>query len=193
MKRLLAIAIWTVASLAHASEAAPQAASSACFPAQIGDLQAQTYPPEVHNAMRQHRAGKVFGYNAPAYHTAVTVYLLDKTQAASVDQEFLGAESQIAALHPDAESAMSGPVKLPFPGQSVEGRFRLYLWTEDHDDVGSILWLGQTTNRVVKIRLSYVRPEADDQATAAMQHALAALRDVAKHICEPGQGRPAGA
>lgn len=186
MKQWIGVmAIWAMASVAYASGTASERASSACFPAQIGDLQAETYPQEVYDAMRQHRAGKIFGYNASAYRTAVTVYLLDKTQAASLEQEFLGAESQIAAMHPGTESAMRGPVQLPFPGQPSDGRLTLYLWTEEGDDIGSILWLGETADRMVKIRLSYVRPEPDDQSTAAMRHALAALRDVARHICEP--------
>lgn len=182
-----AIALWALAGVAQAGAAAAEPAPSACFPARIGDLQAQTYPPEVHDAMRRQRAGKVFGYNAPAYRTAVTVYLLDKAQADSLEQEFLAAESQIAAIHPGTESTMRGPVPLPFPGRPSEGKLAHYLWTEDGDDIGSLLWLGETADRLVKIRLSYVRPKPDDQTAAAMRHALTALRDVAMHVCEPGQ------
>ncbi|KRA70686.1 hypothetical protein ASD78_17780 [Lysobacter sp. Root667] len=155
------------------------------FPARIGDLEAFSFSQEDHDALRRDRLGKIFGYNARPYRTALTVYLMDKSRSASVEEEFKGAESGIMAAHPGAKVAMRNVAQIVLAGQPAPGQLGLYLWTKDGQDTGSVLWIGESPSRIVKVRLSFVRPKPEDQAAAAMQYAMNALGDAAKHICEP--------
>lgn len=184
-KWIAAIALCGAAGVAHAGAPKSQPVSNVCFPARIGDLEAYSFPQEDHDALRKDRLGKIFGYNARPYRTVLTIYLMDKSRSASVEEEFKGAESEIMAAHPGATVAMRNVAQIVLAGQPAPGQLGLYLWTKDDQGVGSVLWIGESPSRIVKIRLSFARPQPDDQATAAMQYAMNALGDAAKHICEP--------
>ncbi|NUO76558.1 MAG: hypothetical protein HOQ32_11150 [Lysobacter sp.] len=188
-----AIAVWALAGAANAGELAAQPAPSACFPARIGDLEAFSFSKADHDALRRDSLGKIFGYNAHPYRTALTVYLLDKSRSASVENEFRGAEAQIVAVHPGAETVMRNHAQIVLADQPAPGRLGLYQWTAGDHDVGSILWVGESPSRIVKIRLSYAKPRQEGQATAATQYAFDALGAAAKHICEPEQPEEADA
>lgn len=110
---------------------------------------------------------------------------MDKSRAASVEQEFRNAGAEIVAAHPGADLVMNNHARITLAGQPADGLMAMYLWSENGNGVGSILWMGKTADRMVKIRLSYARPEPDDQAVAATRYAMTTLGDAAAHICEP--------
>lgn len=174
-----------MAGSASAGSAASEPAPRACFPARIGDLQAVEYAREDHDAMHRNRLGKIFGYNGAPYGTTVTVYLMDKSRAGSAEQEFRSAGSQILAVHPGAELVMSDPARpLTLAARPTAGQMATYRWKEGGDDVGSILWIGETPDRIVKIRLSYSRPQGKTEAEVATRYVTQTLRATAEHVCE---------
>lgn len=181
------IVVWALAGAACAGEPAAESAPNVCFPARIGDLEAFSFSKEVRDAEHQDRLGKIFGYNAHPYRTALTVYLMDKSRSAGVEKEFRGAEDEIVAAHPGAETVMRNFAQIVLANQPAPGRLGLYQWTAGDHDVGSLLWVGESPSRIVKIRLSYAKPRPEEQATAATQYAVDTLGAAAKHICEPEQ------
>lgn len=182
---VMAIAMCGAAGVAFMGEAKSEPVPSACFPARIGDLEAFSFSKEDHDALRRNRLGRIFGYNARPYRTALTVYLMDKSRSASVETEFRGAESEIVAAHPEMEIVTRNFAQIVLAGHPAPGQLGLYRWTKENEDVGSVLWIGESPSRIVKIRLSFVAPKPADQAAAAMQYAMNAVGDAAKHICEP--------
>ncbi|RDZ28951.1 hypothetical protein [Lysobacter silvisoli] len=156
-----------------------------CFPERLGELQASEFPPALHRAMREQRRGLLFGYKSPRHQTTVTVYLLNKAQAGGVEQEFQSAAEQIVAFNPGVAPLQSGSLELNLANLPVEGRRNLYQWTQEGEGVGSLLWVGETPDRIVKFRLSYLRPAQDAPAAEAERYAMGALRLVAYHTCEP--------
>ena len=165
------------------SVGAQDSAPSICFPATIDDLQQVVFPKERLDAMRKYRNTEVAGYNSQQFNTAVTVYIYDKEPVKKLAQEFSSSASEILQTHAGAESPMSGPSKLNIGGKPTAGLLGVFLWSEGETDYGSFLWTGELAGQYVKVRTTYIRPEDDGQTGGAMQYAMAAMRNVAGHVC----------
>lgn len=180
----MAISSWSAGAKAQDST------KGICFPAEIDELQAVQFPQEKLEELRGYRNTQIAGYNAAEFNTAITVYIYDKKPVEDLAQEFRASGSEIFAVHKGTESPMAGPVKLAIAGKQTDGLLGIFLWSEGETDFGSFLWLGEVSDKYVKIRTTYIRPEQDDQTASAMRFAMTAMHKVADHICIPDSSDP---
>lgn len=162
---------------------------SNCLPETIDHLKAFHFPVDQQETARQYRNTQVAGYNATEFNTTVTVYVYDKEPALDLKQEFQASGLAVLSAHNDVESPMSGPSRLTISGKPIDGLLGVFLWSERETDFGSFLWIGDVSGKYIKLRTTYIRPEADNETATAMRFAMTAMQRVASHICLSNKSR----
>lgn len=182
---LAAVLCLCAIQVAAKKQDAEDASDAQCFAAHIDGFKTIDFPPAYRASLKEHRNGVVAGYNADRFNTAVSVFIYDKKPNANVDKELNLAVSEVLSAHSGAELARAGKGTVPLAGEPNEAYGGIFIWSEGATDLGSFLWIIPKANRYVKLRATYVRPEADQETAEAMRFAISALETFARSVCDP--------